>query len=251
MSLRSWLGQRRRSVNRRARPSKTYLHRLFDEDVTAYSRVGRAANIASADFKNAHLFESEVYYAVDVDEAALRDGLDSVGEADSEVLDGSELDGATMAGHRDRNGQARVAVLGDMRDPLFPPDSLDLITSTHTFGHVPPAGHPEVVENVCTALRPDGTPLLQLAEAEWYDGDVETRLEEAFERVETERYRTPISAGYERLVADADGSVVFPHGDNQVKHYLMMLAAAGLLQFEKRGSAESNSLYVRCTGYDE
>lgn len=247
MSLRARAGRVIRSMNLRARPSKSYLHRLFDADVARYSNCARAADVASADFKNAHLFESDVYYAVDIDEAGLRDGLDGFEDADTDFQEG-QVDAEMMARHEESSRPTRVAVLGDMRDSLFPPDSLDLVVSTHTFGHLPPSDHPTVVENFCEALRPGGTLLLQLADSDWYEGALKRRLTDAFETVEIHRYRVATSVAYERLAADGEGAVVFPHDQNRLKHYLMILLSAGLLQFERLPVPGGNSLYLRCLG---
>lgn len=247
MSPRSRVGRFLRSMKLRARPSKTYLHRLFDADLAAYSDVDRAADVASADFKNAHMFDSDVYYAVDVDEAGLRAGLESVDSGTTDFLKGP-IDAGTMTDHDAAEAPARIALLGDMRHSLFPLDSLDLIASTHTFGHVPPSNHPTVVEHFCEALRPGGTLLLQLGQSEWYDDELESKLTDAFNTVETRRYRVPTSVAYERLVATEDGRVVFPHDRNKFNHYLMELASAGLLQVERIGLFGGASVYVRCLG---
>jgi SAM-dependent methyltransferase len=158
--------RRLRKFNLKARPSKTYLFQLLESDMERIGECERAADIASNNFKNREFFHCDTYFGVDINAEDLRDGLNGL-DPDSTryayVVGSIEKDELSEVLSDDVR---HVAVEGDMRDALLPRDSLDLVVSTHSLGHVPSTDHRSVITNLVRYLRPGGHLLLQIGQAE-------------------------------------------------------------------------------------
>lgn len=221
------------------RPSKIYLYRLFESDLRKFSQCERAADIASADLKNSHLFNSDVYYGVDIDKQVLKTGLEGVGFGKTKLYSGPISD-QLMEKH-DKKGF--YGVQGDIRNKLFPPNSLDLITSTHTFSHINPSDYSTVINHFNQYLRPGGTLLLQLPDEQYFN-NIKQELLSNFETVEVIRYRVPTSVAYERIITKFNQRSVF--GKEMKRKYVFALVSLLLFQIERSGLLNGKSMYIRC-----
>lgn len=208
----------------KARPSKMRFHQLFERDLAGMDSPGVAADIASADLKNAALFDADVYYGVDMDLEALMAGRE-----------------------RHSDDPTKTAILADMRDPVFDVDSLDLIVSSHSLSHLPKSDHRTVVEQFCQYLRPGGTLLLQI---HYYSSEIQNFLNSEFGEVESVAYSNRLSQAFERFLADEEGQVVFHQpnrGTNLLRNIGRVAGSLALYAVERTGVLGGTYRYLRCT----
>lgn len=165
------------------RPSKTYFYSKFLRDVRAHSNVERAADIASARFDNAEVFESDYYFGVDLDSERLRKGRSRYSDCPS-----------------------RIAIKADITRPVFQQESLDLIACSHTLSHLEQSDHVPTVEQLISYLKPGGSLFIQFHEGAFTD-DIEETLRESFEEVEVIHYNNSISKAFERRNIDEEGVI--------------------------------------------
>jgi len=234
------------SNNMKARPSKTHLHDMLDPDLKNYSKCERSADISSSNFKNVQDFDSDVYYGVDVNESRLKEAVQTPEYSEDAVYVERPVAAGSIENHVEEN-TSYVAVRGDMRDHLFPRDSLDLIVSTHTFNHLPHSDHPDIIENFCKWLRPGGTLLFQMDDKKWYTKEIDDTLHDCFIDVEVTEYKNVVSRIYERFLKSVTGSAEFP-SEESTSELLMMLLTRLLTPFERLSLFSGQSLYVRCLG---
>lgn len=214
--------------NIKGRPSKTYFHYLFDRDVGLMSHCPVTADIASDDFQNADLFRSDEYIGVDIRQSPLVTGWKQFsGQSHSTIYHG---------------------IRGDMRDTILRPNTVDLLTSTHTLGHIPSEDHHLAIKNFCGYVKPEGHMFLQMRR-EHYTEEIRETLHEEFKTVEVVEYRTPLSQWYERAMAEHgdDQTVGFldNRGLNRIVNLLLAVLILLLTAIEMTGLLPGNYVYVR------
>jgi SAM-dependent methyltransferase len=242
----AWLRER----HVRGSPPKTYLISRFAFDLERLEGDDVAADISSNSFQHAELFESGVYYGVDIDKNALQQGIERAPEeTKTEYLTGP-VGRDTVNRHRNDGHRFEVAVEGDITERLFPEQSLDLVGSTHTLHHIPPEQHRQVVEHFCSYLRPGGTLLLQISDGAALTTEMEQLLRENFETVDITSYRNFISHRYIQFVERlrSEGAVL-PTPTTRLAQFVYLLMSAcslALASTERIERFEGRSVYVRC-----
>lgn len=171
----------------KARPSKTYFHRLFEADM-ASQRGEWGVDIACANWKNRRLFQTRHYLGVDIRHASVSKGRDAMGG-----------DG--------------YGVVSDILAPGLMQKTFDLVVCTHTLSHLAPNLRLNAVNSLIELLRPNGCLIFNVpCEDKKYQQQLLKSLNELFMSVDAVRYRNIVSQWYENRHSSTNESVVFSDG---------------------------------------
>jgi trans-aconitate methyltransferase len=204
------------------RPSKNALFSELIEDIREESkRHHYAADISSAHFDHAKYFKSEQYIGVDIEIERLREGKGKF-----------------------TNNPKYAAVQADIRQPIFQPNSLGMIVSTHTLGHLDPQEHTTVVNMFVQYLDSGGCLLIQLTDDSPV-AEIESLLRESFNCVNKFRYKNKITRIFEEWHQHGDGSY---HPDmTSWRRYPNAVVILFLSLRERLVSYRPTYTYFKCT----
>lgn len=226
------------------RPTRTRLNRLLINDLIKLRHKQTCADIACSYFMNTEFFENHVYFGVDINEVALRKGVQSIGDRCHTEIMQAPVDMSVISALKSEVRPSRVAVLGNvLTHELFPEASLDLITSTHTFSHLPSTEHFGIIESFHKYLKQGGYLFFNL-HATKLDEQIIHYLQNRFEHVEFVYYGNRISQMYDRIVSDDDGSV--PLIETPFLRHLQFGIAWGLNLIERVPTKQNEMVYVKC-----
>jgi hypothetical protein len=204
------------------RPSKNALFSKLIDDIREESRrYNYAADISSAHFDHGKYFKSEQYIGVDIDIERLHKGKEKFA-----------------------NNPKYGAVQADIRQPIFQPNTLGMIVSTHTLGHLNPQEHTAVVEMFIQYLDSGGCLLIQLTDDSPM-AEIESLLRESFNCVNKFRYKNKITRIFEEWHQHGDGSY---HPDmTSWRRYPNAVAIFVLSLRERFVSYRPTYTYFKCT----
>jgi hypothetical protein len=245
----SWL---RNHTKGKAPPSKIYLSRLLSRDLDELGQVTTGADIASAQFKHAHWFETDVYFGVDIDSERLRDGIDRFdGMGCKTHYVPGPLSEKEMETYQRQSEEIYVALEADMLNEIFPPNSLELVVSTHTLHWVSHTKQKQIVDNICSYVRPGGTFLLQISDKEALTQTLESKLRQEFDTVEIVPYRNVLSELMIHLLElpDSDNQATLPGVQSLRGKLLFLLVSCSnllLAAVEHAQVLDGSFVYVRC-----
>jgi len=226
------------------RPTRTRLNRLLINDLLNLRHKTTCADVASSYFMNTEFFENRVYFGVDISEGALEKGIRSMDDDYHTKIIQAPVDRSTISGMENKQTHSRVGVLGDALEyNLFPQCSLDLITSTHTFSHLPSTEHLHTIVSFQEYLKQGGCLLFNL-HASRLDTKIIHYVQDRFQRVEFVYYGNQISHIYDRLISNDDGSV--PIITTPVFRHLQFGFAGALSLIEKLPFQSNTMVYIRC-----
>jgi len=240
----SILGEFATSYGLSHRPTRTRLNRLLINDLNKVRHKKVCADIACSYFLNTEFFHNHVYFGVDISEVVLKKGVRSTGDRFYTNIIEAPVDSLAISALNRKERDSRVAVLGNiLTDDIFPEASLDLITSTHTFSHLPDTEHFDTVKMYHKYLKQGGHLFFNL-HTDKLDHKIIQYLQSRFEKVEFVYYSNRISQMYDRLISDGDGSV--PIMQNTLLRHLQFGLAWGLNLLEIVHRCDNEMVYVRC-----
>lgn len=156
------------------RPSKIFLFDLLEKELAGL-RGAVGIDAASANFKNRGLFKTDKYYGVDIDLAALHQGVAKF------------ADGATFGIHAD---------LRDLRK--LPESAAAAVVSTNTLHQLTGFDRTKAVAELTRLVAPSGTLILEMPIDDML-AQIDKDLKTAFAQVRTLYYKNPISRAYEKF----------------------------------------------------
>jgi hypothetical protein len=240
----SKLGEFATSQGLSHRPTRTRLNRLLINDLNKVGYKDLCADIACSYFMNTEFFNNHVYFGVDINEKSLKKGVTSTDDRYYTNFIKAPVNKPAISALKHKERDSRVAVLGDvLKNDLFPEGSLDIITSTHTFSHLPDTEHLDTIESFQKYLKQGGYLFFNL-HASKLDNKIINYVQSRFEEVDFVYYGNQISQMYDFLISDDDGSV--PLIETPFLRHLQFGLALGLNILEILPGNNKEMVYIRC-----
>jgi hypothetical protein len=228
------------------RPSKTRLYRLLKRDLNKRTECV-VADISTSNFTNVHLFKNPVYFGVDIDEEALRKGINNLSSQNCKTdFINSPVSKGTIDKYTSRDSNYKIAVKGNILDQnIFPSCSIDVIVSTNTLipGHINTSNYYSVIKSFCDYIAEDGYMYLNLPK-DALNHKIHNLLSSRFEKTSVTSYGNEISDRYEKYLENSNGRV--NSSDNLFIKTVQYTTSLILSELESIYLQDTTMLYIRC-----